>query len=130
MLENEAIRILENEKPGCEEKVNFTEEEKCEAYDAAISALKKIHDYREMETKGDLLPCPFCGEKVEIQLTDNNGVWQGKNYLQNPVNGIGYVITHPSVPQCPIAASGERVGRDIYVSKDAAAKMWNRRAGK
>ncbi|HJB28400.1 MAG TPA: Lar family restriction alleviation protein [Candidatus Blautia faecavium] len=76
-----------------------------------------------------LLSCPFCGGRAEIQLTDNGGEWKGKDYLKNPVNGIGYVITHPSVPKCPIAASGERVGRWIYESEEAAAKMWNRRAG-
>lgn len=129
MLENEAIMILKNEKPGCGEKLNFTEEEKCEAYDIAISALEKLRDSREMETKS-VLSCPFCGIEVEIQLTDDNGVWQGESYLKNPFNGIGYVITHPSVPCCPIAASGERVGRWIYNSKEAAIKMWNRRVVK
>ena len=36
-----AIKILENERPGCGEKITYTEEEKCEAYDVAIHAMRK-----------------------------------------------------------------------------------------
>lgn len=35
------IEILKNERPGCGEKILYTEEEKCEAYDIAISELEK-----------------------------------------------------------------------------------------
>ena len=63
MLENEAIRILENEKPGCEEKVNFTEEEKCEAYDAAISALKKNPRLSGDGNKRRFIAMPFLRGK-------------------------------------------------------------------
>lgn len=36
-----ARAIMENERPGCGEKVTYTESEKCEAYDIAISAIEK-----------------------------------------------------------------------------------------
>ena len=39
---SDAIMILENEKPHCGEKMIFTEEHKCEAYDMAIQALKTV----------------------------------------------------------------------------------------
>ena len=37
---SDAIMILENEKPHCGEKMIFTEEHRCEAYDMAIQALE------------------------------------------------------------------------------------------
>ena len=39
---SDAIMILENEKPHCGEKMIFTEEHRCEAYDMAIQALEQI----------------------------------------------------------------------------------------
>ena len=40
MTREEAIEILENERPHCGEKAVYTEGERCEAYDMAISALR------------------------------------------------------------------------------------------
>lgn len=37
----ETINILMNERPGCGEKIIYTEGERCEAYDIAISAIEK-----------------------------------------------------------------------------------------
>lgn len=37
----DAIDILKNERPGCGSKITYTEEEKCEAYDVAIHAMRK-----------------------------------------------------------------------------------------
>ena len=37
----EAIEIMRNERPGCGEKIIYTESEKCESYDIAIEALEK-----------------------------------------------------------------------------------------
>jgi len=36
MSNEEAIMIIENERPHCGKRITFTEEEKCEAYDMAI----------------------------------------------------------------------------------------------
>ncbi len=41
MTPQEAIKILENEKPGCGEKARYSEGELCEAFDMAIEALKR-----------------------------------------------------------------------------------------
>ena len=41
MTREEAIEILENERPHCGEKAVYTEGERCEAYDMAISALRQ-----------------------------------------------------------------------------------------
>lgn len=37
----DAIEILENERPGCGEKITYTEEERYEAYNIAIHAIRK-----------------------------------------------------------------------------------------
>ena len=50
MTENEEVMILENLRPGCGEKLSFSEGEICEAIDTAISALKEIQKYREIGT--------------------------------------------------------------------------------
>lgn len=39
---DEAILIMENERPHCGEKLTFTEGELCEAYTWAIGALKEL----------------------------------------------------------------------------------------
>ena len=41
MNREEAIQILDNERPHCGEKVTYSEGERCEAYDMAIEALRE-----------------------------------------------------------------------------------------
>lgn len=50
MTENEEVMILENLRPGCGEKLSFSEGEICETIDTAISALKEVQQYREIGT--------------------------------------------------------------------------------
>ena len=50
MTENEEVMILENLRPGCGEKLSFSEGEICETIDTAISALKEIQQYRKIGT--------------------------------------------------------------------------------
>lgn len=50
MTENEEVMILENLRPGCGEKLSFSEGEICETIDTAISALKEIQKYRKIGT--------------------------------------------------------------------------------
>lgn len=59
MTENEEVMILENLRPGCGEKLSFSEGEICETIDTAISALKEIQQYREIGTVEE------CREAVE-----------------------------------------------------------------
>ena len=61
MTENEAVMILENLRPGCGEKLSFSEGEICEAIDTAISALKEVQKYRKIGTVEE------CQEAVEKQ---------------------------------------------------------------
>ncbi len=63
-----AIEILKNERPGCGEKVIYTEEEKCKAYDIAISAIEKQIPNNPIKTNDetgirytDSYRCPNCG---------------------------------------------------------------------
>lgn len=51
MTIQEAIEILKNERPGCGEKAIYTESEKCESYDMAISALEKQIPKKPRENK-------------------------------------------------------------------------------
>lgn len=61
MTENEAIMVIENERPSCGEKIKLTEEEKCEAYNMAIQALEEAQQYRAIGTPEK------CREAVEKQ---------------------------------------------------------------
>ena len=61
MTDNEEVMILENLRPGCGEKLSFSEGEICEAIDTAISALEEIQQYRKIGTVEE------CQEAVEKQ---------------------------------------------------------------
>lgn len=61
MTENEEVMILENLRPGCGEKLSFSEGEICETIDTAISALKEVQQYREIGTVEE------CRKAVEKQ---------------------------------------------------------------
>lgn len=69
----EAIEIMRNERPGCGEKIIYTESEKCESYDIAIEALEKQLPKKPIEIKetytskiGEfrVAKCPNCGKEV------------------------------------------------------------------
>lgn len=76
-------------------------------------------------------PCPFCGRKVRLQLTDDEGNFKDKSYLENPYSGVGYVIMHDisnSTHCCPIATYSDSLqGIYIYPTKQAAINAWNKR---
>lgn len=63
MTENEAIMIIENEKPGCGEKIIFAEGDRCEAIEIAINALEEIQQYRAI---GTVEECRMAVEKQKI----------------------------------------------------------------
>lgn len=65
----EAIEILKNERPGCGEKVIYTENEKCESYDMAISALEKQIPKKPIVISNILYnhyKCPRCNDYICI----------------------------------------------------------------
>lgn len=77
-----------------------------------------------------LRPCPFCGGKARLQLTDDEGNFKDESYLENPYSGVGYVIVHDISDSgtCPIATdSDSSQGSYIYASKEAAINAWNGR---
>lgn len=74
----EAINILMNERPGCGEKIPYTESEKCEAYDIAISAIgkqvhKKVVDRCLVQDNGITVGfagrCPNCNKITDDTST-------------------------------------------------------------
>lgn len=71
----EAIQILDNERPCCGEKVTYSECERCEAYDMAIEALEKQipqkptiwgDGYADGVLIYDMWDCPNCEKSYEI----------------------------------------------------------------
>ena len=60
MTIQKAIEILKNERPGCGEKVIYTESERCESYDIAISASEKQISKKPIKGKNGDLSCS-CG---------------------------------------------------------------------
>lgn len=64
MTEQEAIMIIENERPSCGKKIEFTEEEKYEAYSMAIQALEKqIPKKPDFTEDKEFALCPCCNGK-------------------------------------------------------------------
>lgn len=68
MNNQEVIEILKNERLWCGEKIPYTEEEKCESYDIAISAIEKQIQKKPKKTNDetgirytDSYRCPNCG---------------------------------------------------------------------
>lgn len=86
--------------------------------------------YENMEASvARLKKCPFCGGDFKFQLTDEEGNFRDKSYLNDPYSGIGYVVTHP-VPwdSCPIATEdGETLGHIIYERVEEAVDSMNER---
>ena len=79
MTENEEVMILENLRPGCGEKLSFSEGEICEAIDTAISALKEIQQYRKI---GTVEECWEAVERLEAKPVKNRKIL--RNFHGNP----------------------------------------------
>ena len=59
MTREEAIAVLENERPACGEKVTYSEGEICEAYEMAIEALRQPERPKGRWVNGT---CTECGQ--------------------------------------------------------------------
>ncbi|MGN1158344.1 MAG: hypothetical protein ACI4TK_19400 [Agathobacter sp.] len=81
MTAEEAIVILENERPSCGEKVVYPEGERCEAYDMAISALRA---QQELESNLKVLESNAPLTLDELREMDGEPVWWW-NASANPV---------------------------------------------
>ena len=107
MTENEEVMILENLRPGCGEKLSFSESEICEAIDTAISALEEIQQYREIGTVEE------CREAVENQKTKKPDIYTD---TRNMVDLHGNVYAEQAnVYLCPTCESFiGYVGNNIF----------------
>lgn len=76
----EAIAIMKNERPGCGEKIPYTEGEKCEAYDIAISAIENDKQFPRKpvmkqcfdDLDDEYLCCPTCGGILTDRIPFDN----------------------------------------------------------
>ena len=82
---DEAILIMENERPHCGEKFTFTEEERYEAYTWAIGALKELssadrkgHWIKHGEPPWYVIECSECGAKWQMSWS-----WDANNFCGN-----------------------------------------------
>lgn len=75
-----AIAIMKNERPGCGEKIPYTEGEKCEAYDIAISAIENDKQFPRKpvmkqyfdDLDDEYLCCPTCGGILTDRIPFDN----------------------------------------------------------
>ena len=75
MTREEAIEILENERPHCGEKAVYTEGERCEAYDMAISALRQQEHFREVTKKVEPMTLDDAIAHLDDTLSDTGRKW-------------------------------------------------------
>lgn len=77
-----------------------------------------------------LKPCPFCGGKVKIYVSDDEGNYRPDEYEDDPWSGLTFTLGHPrgKNKDCPIANhDGEILGTFLYESREEAAETWNTR---
>ena len=71
---------MKNERPGCGEKIPYTEGEKCEAYDIAISAIENDKQFPRKpvmkqcfdDLDDEYLCCPTCGGILTDRIPFDN----------------------------------------------------------
>lgn len=77
-----------------------------------------------------LKPCPFCGGKVFIGISDDEGNYRDKAYEADPWSGLSYTLIHEyeNGVECPIATHSEEIlGSLLYESREEATNIWNNR---
>lgn len=91
----------------------------------------KVEDVKFME--GLLDTCPFCGKRVEIAICDDEGNPRNLDYLQDPLSGLSFSISHRENKDCILNADPrdlEYVGHKLYDNIDELVDDWNtRKAG-
>ena len=85
-----------------------------------------------------LKPCPFCGGKVHIVVTDDEGNRRGelgsksaKEYLKDTWSGLAFCLMHVEADCktgfCPLANDDQIIGDQLYDTKEGAIEAWNTR---
>ena len=77
-----------------------------------------------------LKPCPFCGEKVSLGISDDEGNKRDEEYEREPWSGLSFTLIHEykNDIECPIATHEDMiVGSLLYNDKEEAIRVWNSR---
>lgn len=77
-----------------------------------------------------LKPCPFCGKKVSIGISDGEGNNRNEEYESNPWSGLTFTLIHEYQDgiECPIATHHQEIlGSRLYESREEVIQAWNTR---
>lgn len=79
-----------------------------------------------------LKPCPFCGGRAQLVISDDEGNLRDEKYEKDPWSGLSFQILHVHEENkgCPIAKyeiDGASMGVYLYESRDEALQAWNLR---
>lgn len=77
-----------------------------------------------------LKSCPFCGENINLGISDDEGNMRDEEYESEPWSGLTFTLIHEYQDGvgCPIATHhGEILGCRLYESREEATQAWNKR---
>ena len=82
--------------------------------------------------EASLKPCPFCGCRVGIGVCDEEGNYQGLEYLDCHYSGLSFVVTHDQNKDCILHTRSEElehVGISLFDTLEEIVTAWNKRMG-
>jgi hypothetical protein len=78
-----------------------------------------------------LKPCPFCGQEVDIGISDDEGNYRDEEYENDPWSGLSFTLIHEHEDsvECPIATHHQEIlGSRLYESREEVTRAWNKRS--